>query len=132
LPNLLVRGIVDALRVSPAQVVYICNIAQQPGETDDYTVAEHVESLEKHIGEAVIDVVLANNAYPKDKASATDFVRPASAEHPINERYHLVMADLTDNQRPWRHDPEKLVSQLLQVQGDFENEKQVKNLSRSA
>jgi uncharacterized cofD-like protein len=133
LPNLLVRGIVDALRVSAARVVYVCNITQQPGETDDYTVAEHVEALEKHIGEAVIDVVLANDAYPKHRDVASEYVRPAASGHPIYERYRVVMGDLTDNERPWRHDSEKLVTRLLQVHDDFEdNDKQAKNLSRTA
>ena len=132
LPNLLVRGIVDALRVSPAQVVYVCNITQQPGETDGYGVAEHVEALENHIGEAVIDVVLANNAYPEHPDVASEYVQPAASDHAIYERYHVVMTDLTDNQRPWRHDSQKLMTQLLQVYDEFENEKQVKNLSRTA
>jgi hypothetical protein len=43
------------------------------------------------------------------------------------------MGDLTDNERPWRHDSEKLVTRLLQVHDDFEdNDKQAKNLSRTA
>ncbi len=50
LPNLLVNGIADALRATSAYKIYICNIAIQPGETTDFTVAEHVLALERHIG----------------------------------------------------------------------------------
>ena len=133
LPNLMVRGLVDALRVSAAQVVYVCNITQQPGETQGYGLAEHVEALEKHIGEAVIDVVIANNAYPDHPDVASEYVGPAPADHAIHERYKIVMTDLTDDRRPWRHGSQKLMTQLLQVHAEFEeNDKQAKNLSRTA
>ena len=56
LPNLLVKGIADALRATSAYKIYICNIATQPGETTDFTVAEHVLALEKHIGRGVFQV----------------------------------------------------------------------------
>lgn len=120
LPNLLVQGIVPALKASPAKVIYICNIAQQPGETDDYTVAEHVEALEKHIGKNVIDVVLANNIYPTQKNEATKYVLLPPENHPILERYKFVLADLTEDERPWRHDSVKLTANLLKIHDSLE------------
>jgi 2-phospho-L-lactate transferase/gluconeogenesis factor (CofD/UPF0052 family) len=113
LPNLLIQGIVPALKASHAKVIYICNIAQQPGETDDYTVAEHVEALEKHIGKNVIDIVLANNIYPTQKNEATKYVLLPPENHPILESYKFVLADLTEDERPWRHDSVKLTTNLL-------------------
>jgi len=126
LPNLLVRGVVDALKVSTAKTVYICNIAQQPGETDDYTVAEHVEAIEKHIGRDVIDLVLANTVQRSNPYN-TEYVELAPQDHPIYTRYKIIMTDLADPDRPWRHDPEKLVKELLKI-GAFEAP--VKNLNR--
>lgn len=124
LPNLLVRGITDALKVTSAQVVYVCNIAEQPGETDGYTVAEHVQAIERHIGEGVFDVVLGNNQYPPPpKGVITDYVNPAPDGHPITQRYRVIMTDLTDSERPWRHDPQKLVSQLLKINAAVEAER---------
>ncbi|MDX2141095.1 MAG: uridine diphosphate-N-acetylglucosamine-binding protein YvcK [Chloroflexota bacterium] len=116
LPNLLVQGIADALRATDADIVYVCNVATQPGETEDFTVADHVLALEKHIGRGVFNVVLANNAYPTENAGEnTRYVPPVPATHDILQRYQVTYADLTDGERPWRHDPIKLAGALLRL-----------------
>ncbi len=109
LPTLLVDGIVQAVRASSALVIYVCNIATQRGETDGFNVADHVLAIERHIGQSVIDVVLANSAYPQHNAGEnTHYVAPAPADHAVRYRYDLIETDLTDPQRPWRHSAEKL------------------------
>lgn len=114
LPNLMVKGIADALRATSAYKVYICNVATQPSETEGYTLAEHVLALEKHIGRGVFQAVLANNAYPQENAGVnTRYVAPAAPHHEILQRYELRYTDLTDVERPWRHDPQKLASAIL-------------------
>ncbi len=132
LPNLLVQGIVPAMKASPAKVVYICNIAQQPGETDSYTVAEHIEALENHIGRNVIDVVIANNVFPTHKNEATEYVMLPPQEHPVWERYKIVLADLTEEERPWRHDSVKLTTHLLKISETIESEKHVRIFERTS
>lgn len=114
LPNLMVKGIKEALLASNAYKIYVCNVAIQPGETDDYSVADHVMALERHIGRGVFQAVLANNAYPTLNAGdKTLYVRPAADNHEINQRYTVHYTDLTDHERPWRHDPLKLRSAIL-------------------
>lgn len=61
IPNLLVDGVVDAIRKSDAPKIYVCNIMTQMGETDEYTVYDHVRAIEKHSYEGIIDFVIANN-----------------------------------------------------------------------
>ncbi|MGL5642444.1 MAG: gluconeogenesis factor YvcK family protein [Paraclostridium sp.] len=61
MPNLLVEGVVEAIKESKAPKVYISNIMTQPGETDDYNVLDHVRAINKHCGENIIDVVITNN-----------------------------------------------------------------------
>src|SRR5690606_662539 len=70
LPNLLVKEIAEALRATSAYIIYVCNVATQPGETSGFTVAEHVLALENHIGRGVFHVVLANNTYPTTNAGS--------------------------------------------------------------
>ncbi|GAA6114957.1 gluconeogenesis factor YvcK family protein [Apilactobacillus apinorum] len=60
LPNLMISNIGDAIVKSKAQVVYICNIMTQFGETDNFTDANHVEVLNKHMNSNFIDVVIVN------------------------------------------------------------------------
>jgi uncharacterized cofD-like protein len=115
LPNLLVPDIAKAVRASGAVKVYVCNVAVQPGETDGYDVADHVAALERHLGPGLFEIVLANdrldmplpNHLPREELVTL-------AEHPLSD-YRLVAADLVDLNNPWRHDPAKLASALLQV-----------------
>ena len=62
MPNLIVPEIVEAIKNSKAKTMYICNMLTQPGETDNYTVSDHLKVLEKHLGSRKIDVVIANTA----------------------------------------------------------------------
>lgn len=65
IPNLLVDGIVDAIMESTAKKIYVCNIMTQPGETDNYSVASHINALITHAkGRKIIDAVLVNNSLP--------------------------------------------------------------------
>lgn len=61
IPNLISKEIKKAIDESKAEVMYICNIMTQPGETDDYTVSDHVKTLNKYLGEKKVGVVLVNN-----------------------------------------------------------------------
>lgn len=119
LPNLLVTGIAQALRMTTAYKVYVCNIATQPGETEHYTVADHVLALESHIGRGVFQCVLANNANPTENAGENTFyVPPAPERHEILQRYEVRYTDLTDPERPWRHNPHKLGAALIVLSED--------------
>lgn len=62
LPNLLVKGVPEAIRASKGLRVLIMNCVNQPGETDGYDAADHYEALVAHAGEDLIDVVLVNDA----------------------------------------------------------------------
>jgi uncharacterized cofD-like protein len=61
IPNLLVEGIADAIRASRAPKVYIANIMTQEGETEGYTLSDHLAALTAHGGRGIIDVALANS-----------------------------------------------------------------------
>jgi uncharacterized cofD-like protein len=60
IPNLLVSGIPAALRLSPARVVYFPNLMWQPGETLNYSAADHVRALLDHAGEPILDWAVVN------------------------------------------------------------------------
>lgn len=61
IPNLLVDGVVEAIKGSKATKIYIPNVMTQPGETDGYDVLDHVEAINKHTKGNLIDYVIANN-----------------------------------------------------------------------
>ncbi|MCL4254382.1 MAG: uridine diphosphate-N-acetylglucosamine-binding protein YvcK [Anaerolineae bacterium] len=116
IPNLLVSGIAQALKQTKAHKVYVCNVATQPGETDNFTVADHVMALERYIGRGIIQTIVANNANPTlNKGNNTRYVALTPTHHEIFQRYWVHYTDLTDEHQPWRHDPRKLANALLKI-----------------
>lgn len=68
IPNLLVRGVADAIRGSRARRVYVCNIMTQAGETDGFSAGDHVRALVAHLGPGLFTHVLVNTQPPRSKA----------------------------------------------------------------
>ena len=60
IPNLLVKDISSALKRTKALKIYISNIMTQPGETDGFSVSDHVSTILAHTGNGVIDYVIGN------------------------------------------------------------------------
>ena len=60
IPNLLIPEVRRALKETRAWVVYVCNVMTQPGETDGYTAADHLDALYRHGMSGLVDVVLVN------------------------------------------------------------------------
>ena len=61
LPNIICKQVKEALNKATAPIMYLCNAVTQPGETDGYTVGDHVELLNKYLDYKKIDVVIASN-----------------------------------------------------------------------
>lgn len=55
IPNLLVNGVNKAVKESTAIKVYISNIMTEPGQTDNYSVADHINAIIEHCGQGMID-----------------------------------------------------------------------------
>jgi uncharacterized cofD-like protein len=112
LPNLLVEDITRAICASNALKVYVCNVATQPGETDRFTVGDHVQVIERHVGLGLFPFVLANNNMDHP-LPADQRLSPVTIVTPVDARYEVFAADVVDEQRPWRHDPSKLAHVLM-------------------
>jgi uncharacterized cofD-like protein len=61
-PNVLVKGIAEAIEKSPAMKVYFVNLMWQPGETINFTASQHVKVVQAHAGRKLIDCVVLNTA----------------------------------------------------------------------
>ena len=114
LPNLLVPDVAQAVAASRAPKVYICNIATQRGETDEYTVGNHVAALETHVGAGLFQTVLAN-ANLDVNLDLPPGVELVQVDFPTDAGYRLITTDLIDSARPWRHDSDKLARALVQL-----------------
>ena len=66
-PHLIDKTLVKAINDAKAPKMYVCNLFTQPGETDDFTVYDHIKYLEKYLGENKVNVVIANNTIMSSK-----------------------------------------------------------------
>ena len=70
IPHLIDQTLVKAINQAKAPKMYVCNLFTQPGETDDFSVYDHVAYLEKYLGKENLDVVIANNTIMSSKLAS--------------------------------------------------------------
>ena len=125
IPNLLVSGVVEAIDRSQALRIYIGNIMTQEGETEGYTLSEHIRALLDHGVPGMIDLCLANSAdIPEDvrvryrPENAQPILVDGSAVRALG--VELICEPLSDETRRYkaRHDPQKLARAILSVVED--------------
>ncbi|MEJ5311823.1 MAG: gluconeogenesis factor YvcK family protein [Anaerolineae bacterium] len=113
LPNLLVPEIAQALEVTRAPKVYVCNIATQPGETDGYTAQAHLQALEKHLGTSTISAVVVNVCVPDTKPTeAIEWVQP---DLEPRKGLRVIAADLVDETLSGHHESGKIARILMDL-----------------
>jgi uncharacterized cofD-like protein len=115
LPSLLVPAIRAALGSTSALRVYAANVATQLGETEGYTLSEHLAALNAHGVGPVIDTVVANDdtgarTKPGDPASPVIIDLEAGGGRP-----RLVLTSVVDDDNAHHHDPHKLAAVLIRL-----------------
>jgi len=118
IPSLLVDGIADAVRRSPALRVYIANLMTQPGETTGYSAADHVKALIEHFGPGLIDWVVLNRHAPSSNLSRRYRVQGAGPVESDTARiealgYRTVVANVMEESLVVRHHPDRLARLLV-------------------
>ncbi|WP_071440790.1 gluconeogenesis factor YvcK family protein [Traorella massiliensis] len=111
IPCLIIDGICDAIKKSKATRYYMCNAMSQPGETDYYSVEDHVEALEKHTFKGIVPnvIVAPNNASDSllKKYENKGFY-PVKIKQNKHD-YNIILEDLLDVKGDFiRHDPVKI------------------------
>jgi uncharacterized cofD-like protein len=127
LPNLVIPGIVEALLASPAIKIFVCNVMTQPGETDAFTAARHLEVVLDHLDRRnPFDYVVVNKQKPADDVLALyaekgqNFVEPDLARIRAQGSQPIV-ANLLAATHLARHDHEKLARCILEAIADAGN-----------
>jgi uncharacterized cofD-like protein len=113
LPNLLVEGMVEAIKASPALKVLICNLASQKGETEGYCVDDYLRVIREHVGSNIFDFVLVNSNHthtPTGGQSQVIFRTEDAALHP---EVRFIPADVVNVRLPSHHDPDKLARAIM-------------------
>ena len=113
LPDLLVKDVATAIAKSDAITIYVCNVATEKGETDGYSVADHVAALQAHTMPEIVDYVVANDL-PRDLGDRFHG-EPVVDDGRRLPHVTFMPADLTDPEHPVRHDSTKLAQAILEV-----------------
>ena len=81
IPNLLIKEISEEISKSDAKKIYVCNIMTQPGETDGYSVCDHINALIKHANvNNLLDAVLVNDNLPTESFAKYE----EQGQYPVN------------------------------------------------
>ena len=119
IPNLLVDGIVDAIRESSALKIYVCNIMTQEGETEGYTASDHIAALFQHSVQGLFRLCLVNSSpIPQDAAKryaeeGAELLR-YDAERCATLGVELVSRPIATVQDGYvRHHPDRLAQELI-------------------
>ena len=121
LPNLLVAEIREAVRAARAPAIYVVNVATQLGETETFTLADHLQAIFDHVGDGVVDAVLAND----DLAARAPRDWPARAIKPVlpddwQPRVRFMAAPVVDPDNAHRHDPQRLAVAIMAFQAGLD------------
>lgn len=123
LPNLIVPQVANALRQTDAEVVYVCNVMTQNGETDGFTAYDHARVILEHVGEGVIDTILVHSEgvsqdildlYLEEQA------KPVEYDKNRLETLGLEIIEgniITDHDHVLRHDKDKVAKILCGLIG---------------
>jgi uncharacterized cofD-like protein len=132
IPNLLIDKVVEAIAGSRATCVYISNLMTQPGETQNYSVADHVRAIYDHTRKRIFDFVVINSKpvsaalLRRYRAQGASPVEASLAElRGMGIRY--ITGDFLHHNRVLRHDQSRLTRLLLQ---EFVHQKKPKGAPR--
>lgn len=120
LPNLVIKEVSQKVKESNAIKIYVSNIMTQPGETDGYSLSDHLHSIEAHCGEGMIDFIIANNGeipekyYEKYKKDNQDMVKIDKDK--VNESIEIISDDLIYIKNGMlRHNSQKLANLIMNL-----------------
>ena len=117
--NLLVKEISSAVRKSSALKIYVCNIMTQPGETDNFTTADHLKVLRKYGGKDILDCVISNSGdiskELKDKYLKNNCILVTSDEKEVKDLGIALVQEniLKVENEIVKHDSERLAEVLI-------------------
>ncbi|MGB3267320.1 MAG: gluconeogenesis factor YvcK family protein [Microcoleus sp.] len=129
IPNLLVPEIAEAIARSEVPRIYVCNIMTQPGETDGYSVADHIRAIDRACGRPLFDAVVVQGKVPSAKSlirysqeNSYPVVLDREAVTQLGRR--IVIANVMDEDKNTgliRHNSQRLAGMLLRWYGRAQN-----------
>lgn len=124
LPNLIVPKLAEAITNSNAVKLFVCNVMTQPGETDNYSVSDHLAAIQAHIGHQLFDYVIVNDGEIPPQVQSLYAEKGSTAVHldleEVTRRGYKVIADTLVLFRTYlRHDAAKLSDHIYHLVEDW-------------
>lgn len=132
LPNLIIPEISQAIHDNPCSKIYFCNAMSQQGETDAYSVEDHIRAIEQHSYKDSVDLVVVNQSYiPKSILAA--YEKEGSYPVALKEEEHDygVMKRMLiqfDAQGRIRHNPEAVKEAVEEILKQMESKEDLRVL----
>jgi len=122
IPALLGGGVREALAAFSGPVVYVANVMTQPGETDGFSVSDHLRAIVEHVGPVLTDVLVHSGGFPRELVERyrAEGAAPVAVDREEVQALgvRLREADLishTDSSREVRHDASRLAEEVREV-----------------
>lgn len=120
IPNLLVKGVTEAIISSPAKKIYVQNVMTQHGETDDMSVKDHVEAIFEHSDKIFDSIIINNKVLSEDLKKKYQeeyqeqiFLTDDDKKFLEEEAIDYIEGDCLDGGDYVRHDSEKLSNMII-------------------
>ena len=120
IPNLIIKGVSEAIAKSRAFKIYVCNVMTQHGESDGYTASDHLKAIIDHANKDIIDACLINNAQAPREAlgryeEEVSFPVEADVDKIRKMGYKVEATDLLGVTDYVRHDSLKLNEAIIRL-----------------
>lgn len=120
IPNLLVKGVTEAIISSPAKKIYVQNVMTQHGETDEMSVKDHVEAIFEHSDKIFDSIIINNKVLSEDLKKKYQeeyqeqiFLTDDDKKFLEEEAIDYIEGDCLDGGDYVRHDSEKLSNMII-------------------
>lgn len=121
IPNLLVKGVAKAIRESKAFKIYVSNLMTEPGQTDNYSLSEHIKAIIEHAGKGIIDYCIYDTGeitpefIRKYNMEGSELVEQDISKAKI-EGIHLMQRELSHIEGGFiRHNPDAIATSIIQL-----------------
>lgn len=128
IPNLLVKDMVNAIIESNAIKIYIANVMTQPGETDGYSVSRHIEAIQEHTSQDILEYVFVNNEkipqdilnkYKEDGAEPV-MLKLGEADQINNKEIEVIQGSYIDVKQGYiRHDADQIAKDVIKLYSEY-------------
>ncbi len=93
--------------------MYVCNVAGESGETEGYSLVDHLDVIRNYVGDSTIDLMIANNNLEQVHNQAYADLIPGEWES--DGRVKILFDDVIDEIKPSQHDSSKLAFSISEA-----------------